>query len=65
MILNDDAFVGFAAAGRAWWFRAMERLLDDLYLLESGCHDKSESKLVPPKIRPIDNEENMHVDHSS
>ena len=52
-------------AVRARWFRAMERLLDDLYLLESGCHDKSESKMVPPEIHPIDNEENMHVDRSS
>ena len=58
-------YVGVAAAGRAWWFRAMERLLDDLCLLESGCHDKSESKLVFSEIHPIDNEENMHVDHSS
>ena len=39
--------------------------MDDLYLLESGCHDKGESNMVPPEIYPTDNEENMHVDHSS
>ena len=38
--ISKGTYVGVPAAVRAWWFRATERLLDDLYLVESGCHER-------------------------